>query len=212
MTYTAGYASNVFIPGVFKHGIVYVGGLEERTSAGAIPSNRPASVIAPSARLEENLARGALADGSRADLRADPLPTPFHMTRALLRYRHLDRSERSAAGAAMVALAGRRGGARDRLDDTTFGDWLRRHGQSERAITAFWDIVVLATCNDRSDDVSAALAAFVFQEGVLSATDAGAIGWSLVGLSRLVDPAVEDYLRARGGRARARQSTGRRVC
>ncbi len=147
-------------------------------------------------------------DGSRADLRADPLPSPLHMTRALLRYRHLDRSERSAAGAAMVALAGRRGDARDRLDDTTFGDWLRRHGQSERAITAFWDIVVLATCNDRSDDVSAALAAFVFQEGVLSATDAGAIGWSLVGLSRLVDPAVEDYLCARGGRVvRAREVT-----
>lgn len=147
-------------------------------------------------------------DGLRADLRADRLPTPFHMTRALLRYRHLDRSERSAAGAAMIALAARRGAARERLDNGTFGEWLRSHGQSEHAIAAFWDIVVLATCNDRSDDVSAALAAFVFQEGVLSANDAGAIGWSLVGLSRLVDPAAEEYLRARGGRVlRSRQVT-----
>ena len=33
-TYTAGYMSDVFIPGAFKHGITFVGSLEERSEAG----------------------------------------------------------------------------------------------------------------------------------------------------------------------------------
>lgn len=138
-------------------------------------------------------------DGRSAELRADPLPTPLHMTRSLLRYGHLTRAERARAGAAMLALAACRGAALERLDEISFADWLTEQDQTERSISRFWDVVVLATCNERSSAVSAALAAFVFQEGVLSSTTASAIGWSLVGLSRLVDPAAEDYLRARGG-------------
>lgn len=137
--------------------------------------------------------------GRRHVLAADPLPTPFHMSRSLLAYGHLTPGERVRAGAAMAALAARRGPLAEGLDDRTFGDWLRAHGQSRRAIDSFWDVVVLATCNERSDRVSAALAAFVFQEGVLSSTEASAIGWSRVGLSRLVDPAAEDLIRAGGG-------------
>ncbi len=34
LTYTAGYMSNVFLPGIFKHGITYIGTEEERISAG----------------------------------------------------------------------------------------------------------------------------------------------------------------------------------
>jgi len=34
LTYTAGYMSNVFLPGVFKHGITYVGSSEQRKAAG----------------------------------------------------------------------------------------------------------------------------------------------------------------------------------
>ncbi|KAL7525961.1 hypothetical protein ACHAWF_001583, partial [Thalassiosira exigua] len=38
-TYTAGYVSDIFIPGAFKHGITYVGGPMDRTEAGLTADN-----------------------------------------------------------------------------------------------------------------------------------------------------------------------------
>ncbi len=37
LTFTAGYASDVFIPGAFKHGITYVGTVDQRHTAGLSP-------------------------------------------------------------------------------------------------------------------------------------------------------------------------------
>jgi hypothetical protein len=34
LTFTAGYMSNVFLPGIFKHGITYIGSVEDRRRAG----------------------------------------------------------------------------------------------------------------------------------------------------------------------------------
>ena len=73
-------------------------------------------------------------------------------------------------------------------------------GQPPGAVRRFWDLIVLPTCNDRSDRVSAALAAFVFRRGFIQSTHGSAIGWSCVGLTRLVDPAARGFLAARGGR------------
>ena len=39
LTFTAGYASDVFIPGAFKHGITYIGTLEQREAAGLSPKD-----------------------------------------------------------------------------------------------------------------------------------------------------------------------------
>jgi len=41
LTYTAGYMSNIFLPGIFKHGIAYIGTLAQRKELGIIdmPSN-----------------------------------------------------------------------------------------------------------------------------------------------------------------------------
>jgi hydroxysqualene dehydroxylase len=81
----------------------------------------------------------------------------------------------------------------------SFGDWLRAHGQRDAAIERFWDVVVLPTCNDRSDRVSAALASFVITEGLMRTRRGAAIGWSMVGLSHLVDAPTRFLLRRAGG-------------
>lgn len=39
LTYTSGYASTVFIPGAFKHAMVYVGTVEQRRAIGLTPQN-----------------------------------------------------------------------------------------------------------------------------------------------------------------------------
>ena len=41
LTYTSGYMSNIFLPGVFKHGITYIGSPEKRRGIGLIPENIP---------------------------------------------------------------------------------------------------------------------------------------------------------------------------
>ncbi len=138
-------------------------------------------------------------DGRVGALRAGRLPAPLHLGPSFLAYPHLTPREKAAAMRALAALGSLRPGARAALDDVSFADWLGHRGQGPRAIARFWDLIVLPTCNDRSDRVSAALAAFVFQEGLLRTAWGSAIGWSRIGLTRLVDPAARDWLAARGG-------------
>ena len=138
-------------------------------------------------------------DGRAGALRASRLPAPLHLGPSFLAYPHLTAAEKAAALRPLAALAALRPAARAALDEVTFADWLREHGQGDRAIARFWDLIVLPTCNDRSDRVSAALAAFVFNEGFLRTAGGSSIGWSRVGLTRLVDPAARDWLAARGG-------------
>ena len=138
--------------------------------------------------------------GRRGSLRAAPLPAPLHLGPSFAAYPLLSAREKITALRALAALAALGPAQRDALDERSFADWLADHGQGERAISRFWDLIVLPTCNDRSDRVSAALAAFVFQEGFLRTMRGSAIGWSRVGLTRLVDPAAREFLAARGGR------------
>lgn len=68
LTYTAGYISDVFIPGVFKHAITYVGGADERAAVGVSITDAPSFAEPEAARLQESLATDTLADGTPADL------------------------------------------------------------------------------------------------------------------------------------------------
>jgi hydroxysqualene dehydroxylase len=145
--------------------------------------------------------------GRRGALRAAPLPAPLHLGPSFAAYPLLSAREKAAALRALAALGALRPAAREALDDVSFADWLAERGQGPGSIARFWDLIVLPTCNDRSDRVSAALAAFVFHEGFLRTPTGSAIGWSRVGLSRLVDPAAREAIEARGGRV----LTGRAV-
>ena len=139
-------------------------------------------------------------EGRTGALRAARLPPPAHLGPSFAAYPHLGAREKAAALRALVALGALREGALPGLDEVSFADWLAGHGQGPGSIARFWDLIVLPTCNDRSDRVSAALAAFVFREGFLRTRTGSAIGWSTVGLTRLVDPAARSFLEARGGR------------
>jgi hypothetical protein len=68
LTYTAGYMSDVFIPGAFKHGITYVGSREQREQVGLKPKALPA--LAPDARdqLAAHVAQASLDNGKQADM------------------------------------------------------------------------------------------------------------------------------------------------
>ncbi len=68
LTYSSGYMSNIFLPGKFKHGIVYVGSPEERHKAGL---DMPLFAELPAAKqqyIEQEMARRKLPGGAPAEL------------------------------------------------------------------------------------------------------------------------------------------------
>lgn len=139
----------------------------------------------------------SIRDGRRARLRRNGLPAPLHLARSLLAYRPLTVRSRLRAARAVLALRGV-----DRTDPATdrrgFGEWLRAHGQGADAVEALWDLIGVATLNAHADDASLALAAMVFQVGLLERADAADLGWSRVPLGRLHGDAALARLTAAG--------------
>jgi squalene-associated FAD-dependent desaturase len=125
------------------------------------------------------------------------LPAPAQLVGALARYPHLTLLER--LGAARAALALMRIDPQDQtLDAQTFGAWLARRGQGPRALAALWDLIALPTLNLPAADASLALAAFVFRTGLLSAADAGDIGFHDATLAQTIGEPAERTLRDAG--------------
>ena len=140
-------------------------------------------------------------DGVRGRLRRDALPAPLHLARALSGYAVLSRADRVRAVRAALAL--RRVNRDDpRTDDVSFGAWLACHGQTPGTIDALWDLVGIATMNARANDASLAIAATVFQIGLLTDAAAADLGWSLVPLQQLHGDAAERTLAGAGAAVR----------
>ncbi|MEE9284566.1 MAG: hydroxysqualene dehydroxylase HpnE [Dehalococcoidia bacterium] len=127
------------------------------------------------------------------------LPAPLHLLPSFLRYRHL--TWRDKLGIARAAFAMRRlsEAQRTELDGISFYDWLADHGQSDQAVEAFWDLIILPVCNDNSRRVSASQAIMVFQDAFLTHRHAADIGYATVGLSTLLADEAKRYVEERGG-------------
>ena len=136
-------------------------------------------------QLQPRLDLPVLAPGGRvARLRRGRLPAPAHLGRSLLAYRHLRLQERLRLVPAALALRRVDLDAVE-TDQLTFGDWLERHHQSPAALDALWDLICRPTVNVPARDASLALAAMVFQTGLLTDAAAADIGWAAVPLGEL---------------------------
>jgi len=148
---------------------------------------------------------------SSVSLARNDLPAPFHLAGSLLAFSHISLVDRVRVVRGTLALRGL--DLEDAsLDSHSFGSWLRAHGQTEAAIDRFWDLLARATLNVRVDDASLALAAKVFQTGILTDTRAGDIGISRVPLSQLhAEPAAE-LLKKLGAEVRTRSRIAKIEC
>jgi squalene-associated FAD-dependent desaturase len=122
--------------------------------------------------------------GGQASIARGSLRAPFHLAPALARYTHLGIGDRMRLAWPAVALS-RLDPADPALDSITFGSWLSRHGQSDRAIERLWNLIALPTINVPASEASLALAVKVFRTGLLDRADAGDVGWSTVPLGEL---------------------------
>jgi len=122
------------------------------------------------------------------------LPAPLHTAPAFLRAACLDLSDKLAISRAMIALAPALPADRGE----SFLDWLKRHGQTARAMERFWKTILISALNEDLDQVSVPYAAQVVRESFLKSAAAGRMGIPTVPLTELYG-AAGDYIRARGG-------------
>jgi squalene-associated FAD-dependent desaturase len=132
-------------------------------------------------------------DGRRYDVQGTPwLPAPLHLTPALLKLGYLSWRERVGLAGAMLALRHSTG------DDEAIGPWLRRHGQSERAIRDFWAVVLNSALGESVERAGIAYARKVFVDAFLTSPDGYEVLVPLEPLSELFGRRVVEHLRARG--------------
>jgi squalene-associated FAD-dependent desaturase len=143
--------------------------------------------------------------GQRAWLRRSGLPAPLHLAGALATYPFLSLRERVSLVRAVQAL--RSVDPDDPAADArSFGEWLKEHHQSDAAIETIWELISRPTLNLVAADASLAQAAYVFQEGLLSDTAAGDVGYARVPLGEIHDTAAQRALTRAGVQVRLRRA------
>lgn len=135
-------------------------------------------------RLDVTVLRPGQGEPERGAIRRDRVRAPLHLTRSLLGFGLIPWADRARLGPAVLALA-RLDLDDPALDDETFAEWLSRHNQSQVAIEGLWDLICRPTVNLPAREASLAMAAKVFQTGLLTDSAAGDIGWSRVPLGLL---------------------------
>jgi len=157
-----------------------------------------------------------LEPGGRASVVAPSvLPAPLHTMPSFLRVSCLGPMDKLAIGRAMFALAFDEEFQREerlfkRADgpehsEESFLAWLKRHGQTQRAIERFWKTILVSALNEDLDRVSVRYAAQVVRESFLKSAAAGRMGVPTVPLTELYSVAG-DYIQARGGEIRLRSA------
>ena len=126
-------------------------------------------------------------------------PAPAHLLAAFITYRHLSLGDKCRAVRGVVAamLVDR---SAPQMDSTSFYDWLRARGQSERCIDNLWNVIIEGTLNDNIRDVSAAMGLMIIQDGLLKGRSEINLGYPKTLLGQAVGAPSEAYLHSLGVR------------
>lgn len=131
-------------------------------------------------------------NGDRSLLRPGSLPAPMHQTMSFLQAPMLRLADKTAIASGLLRFL--RGFPQD--DSESFASWLKRTGQTERAIRHFWEPVVVGALNDTFDRCSVKYAGKVFHESFLRSAEAGRLGIPAAPLSEFFGPIASLATRA----------------
>jgi squalene-associated FAD-dependent desaturase len=134
-------------------------------------------------------------NGSRSVMRPDGLPAPAHQTLSFLRAPMLSLRDKATIAAGLMQFL--RGYPES--DAESFAQWLKRSGQTERAIRHFWEPVVVGALNDSFERCSTKYAGKVFHESFLRSPEGGRLGIPAAPLTEFFAP-VAELARAKGVR------------
>ncbi|VTS05081.1 hydroxysqualene dehydroxylase HpnE [Tuwongella immobilis] len=124
---------------------------------------------------------------------ADPVPAPFHLSRALLAAHYLTFTDKLRLVRGMLALMRLSADA-----DEPLLPWLKRHGQNDRTITRFWGLVLTSALNETVERVGTKYARKVFLDGFLRHRKAFEVQVPTVPLGRLYGEELQGWLSQHG--------------
>ncbi|VVM07678.1 All-trans-phytoene synthase [Methylacidimicrobium cyclopophantes] len=138
-------------------------------------------------------------------LEAWPLPSPWHLLGAFLRYREISWKDRWAA----IRLVGALVLQREPLLEETAEEWLRRKKQSRGIVRALWEPLCLAACNQDLSRASARMLATVIRRALLGSRKDSALVFCRGNLGELLASECERLLRFCGGALACRSPVSR---
>jgi squalene-associated FAD-dependent desaturase len=136
--------------------------------------------------------------GRRSVLRPSFLPAPMHTAPSFWSFPLLDFVDKLAISQAMSSLLPFV--IKDNGD--SFLGWLKKHGQTERAIARFWNPILVSALSEDLDRISVSAAGQVVRESMKS-VEAGRMGIPMIPLTDLYAEAQE-YITKRGGDVKLR--------
>jgi zeta-carotene desaturase len=125
--------------------------------------------------------------GRRSVMQPSGLPAPAHQTLSFLSAGMLGVKDKVAIAAGLSRFL--RGYPAD--DHENFAEWLKKTGQTERAIRHFWEPVVWGALNDVFERCSTKYAGKVFHETFLRSSEGGRLGIPTMPLTEFFAPLVE---------------------
>ncbi len=132
--------------------------------------------------------------GRRSEITPSGLPAPLHSSFSFLKAKMLDVRDKLGIARGMAEfLSGIPANDRESV-----ASWMKRSGQTERAIKHFWEPVLIVTLNDSFENCSLRYAGKVFRELFLKTVQGSLLGIPTIPLSELYGR-VAQAICARGG-------------
>ena len=125
--------------------------------------------------------------GRRSVMKPSRLPAPLHQALSFLQAPMLGLKDKAVIAAGLLRFL--RGYPEN--DTESFASWLKRTGQTERAIRHFWEPVVVGALNDGLEQCSVKYAGKVFHESFLKSQEGGRLGIPAVPLTEFFTPVSE---------------------
>ena len=115
----------------------------------------------------------------KSEIGAGWLPSPAHSATSFLRAPMLSLPDKARIATGLLQFMH----GIPSSDEEPFSNWLRRTGQTDRAIRHFWEPVVVGALNDTFDRCSTRYAGQVFHESFLKSSGGGRLGIPTLPLS-----------------------------
>jgi squalene-associated FAD-dependent desaturase len=138
--------------------------------------------------------------GRRGEMQAGFLPAPFHLTGSFAAFRPLTVVDKLSIARAMLDILRTQGKPSDLHESGAISmlEWLRRRGQTKRAMERFWRVVLVSALDEELDRTDARFGVDVFWKAFLSNSTGYRMGVPAVPLANLYDGCKSEIER-RGG-------------
>ena len=150
----------------------------------------------------------AAPDGRRGAIASVALPPPLHMAPSFVFFPLLGWADKRAIAQALLSIA-RSGGRPVDLstseadENITMLAWLKKHGQTARAIHRFWEVILVSALDEELDRIDARYGIDVFWKAFLSTKGGYRVGIPRVPLGELYE-GCRKALAAQGGEVQLR--------